>query len=65
VASTSPTVVGINISHPDRLIYPGLGISKLDLARYYERILRRDPWDGYWSSPQRVSAKSRAAVKRL
>jgi bifunctional non-homologous end joining protein LigD len=38
VASTSPTVVGINISHPDRLIYPGLGISKLDLARYYERI---------------------------
>jgi bifunctional non-homologous end joining protein LigD len=33
-----PTVVGIRISHPDRLIYPDLGISKIQLARYYERI---------------------------
>jgi DNA ligase D len=34
----SPTVVGIRISHPDRFIYPDLGISKIQLARYYERI---------------------------
>ena len=26
------------ISHPDRLIYPDLGISKIQLARYYETI---------------------------
>jgi bifunctional non-homologous end joining protein LigD len=31
-------VAGIPISHPDRLIYPELGISKLELARYYEEI---------------------------
>ncbi len=32
------TVAGIRISHPDRLIYPDLGISKIQLARYYESI---------------------------
>ena len=35
---SSPTVVGVRISHPDRLIYPDLGISKIQLAQYYERI---------------------------
>src|SRR4030095_16791410 len=35
---SSATVVGIRISHPDRVIYPELGISKIQLARYYERI---------------------------
>src|SRR5688572_25152070 len=34
----SPAVAGIRISHPDRLIYPDLGISKIQLAQYYERI---------------------------
>jgi len=33
-------VAGVPISHPDRLIYPELGISKIQLARYYERIAR-------------------------
>ena len=38
-ASASPsTVAGVRISHPDRLIYPDLAISKMQLARYYERI---------------------------
>ena len=32
------TVGGIRISHPDRPIYPDLGISKIQLARYYARI---------------------------
>ena len=32
------TVVGVRITHPDRVIYPDLGISKIQLARYYERI---------------------------
>jgi bifunctional non-homologous end joining protein LigD len=35
---TSPTVGGVRISHPDRPIYPDLGISKLQLAAYFERI---------------------------
>jgi bifunctional non-homologous end joining protein LigD len=31
-------VAGIRISHPDRLIYPDQGISKVELARYYYSI---------------------------
>jgi hypothetical protein len=34
----TPTVAGVRISHPDRLIYPDLGISKIQLAHYYEEI---------------------------
>jgi bifunctional non-homologous end joining protein LigD len=34
-------VAGVRISHPDRLIYPDLGISKIQLARYYEAIADR------------------------
>src|SRR5687768_17048572 len=33
-------VAGIRVSHPDRLIYPDLGISKIALARYYEAMER-------------------------
>ena len=33
-----PYVAGVSISHPDRLIYPDLKISKIDLARYYHGI---------------------------
>lgn len=39
-SESSPTVAGVRISHPDRLIYPALGISKIQLAQYYERIAR-------------------------
>jgi bifunctional non-homologous end joining protein LigD len=35
---SSSTVVGVRITHPDRLIYPDLGTSKIQLARYFERI---------------------------
>src|SRR5678815_4446026 len=42
VVSAAPSamtqVAGVTISHPDRLIYPDLNISKLQLARYYEDI---------------------------
>ena len=31
-------VGGIGISHPDRIVYPADGITKLDLARYYDVI---------------------------
>ncbi len=35
---TSPVVAGIHISHPERVVYPYRGITKLDVARYYESI---------------------------
>lgn len=34
----SAEVAGVRLSNPDRVLYPDLGITKLDLARYYERI---------------------------
>ena len=41
ITAGRPVVSGVGISHPDRLIYPDLGISKLQLARYHEAI---GPW---------------------
>jgi bifunctional non-homologous end joining protein LigD len=37
-AVSHSSVAGVRISHPDRLVFPDLGISKLQLARYYESI---------------------------
>ncbi len=31
-------VAGIAISHPDRLVYPKGGITKMEVARYFERV---------------------------
>jgi bifunctional non-homologous end joining protein LigD len=31
-------VSGVRITHPHRVMYPETGVSKVDLARYYERI---------------------------
>ncbi len=36
----SETVLGVRISHPDRLVYPDARLTKIDVARYYERIAR-------------------------
>ncbi len=36
-----PNVAGVSISHPDRVLFPVAKVTKLDLARYYERIA---PW---------------------
>jgi bifunctional non-homologous end joining protein LigD len=44
-AASDATVHGIKISHPDRLIWPSLGIRKLELARYCEAV-------GEWLVPQ-------------
>jgi bifunctional non-homologous end joining protein LigD len=34
-----PAVVGgVTISHPDRVVYPDVGLTKLDVARYYEEV---------------------------
>jgi len=35
-----PTIAVIGISHPDRVMFPEAGVTKLDLAKYYERIAR-------------------------
>ncbi len=32
------TVAGVNLTSPDRVLYPEQGFTKLDLARYYEAI---------------------------
>jgi bifunctional non-homologous end joining protein LigD len=31
-------VAGITLSHPDRVLYPDIGLTKLALARYYEKV---------------------------
>jgi bifunctional non-homologous end joining protein LigD len=36
--SAVAVVEGVRISHPDKLLWPADGITKLDLARYYEGI---------------------------
>jgi len=39
VSSTEEaTVAGVRITHPDRLVYPEAGLTKLDLAEHFERI---------------------------
>ena len=35
------TVAGVTVSHPDRVLFPDQGFTKLALARYYERV---SPW---------------------
>jgi bifunctional non-homologous end joining protein LigD len=35
---TGPTFAGITLSSPDKVLYPAIGVTKLDLARYYETI---------------------------
>jgi bifunctional non-homologous end joining protein LigD len=34
-------VAGISVSHPERVIYPDRGITKLDIAKYYDLIADR------------------------
>jgi len=33
-----PVVAGIRVSHPERLIYSDLGVTKLDIVRYYDAV---------------------------
>ncbi|BES70620.1 DNA ligase D [Marinobacter nanhaiticus D15-8W] len=36
--SKDPRVAGVRITHPDRLLFPENGLTKLDLARYYASV---------------------------
>ena len=36
-----PIVAGVRITHPDKLMFPRLGLTKLDIAKYYESIAER------------------------
>ncbi|MBA3482925.1 MAG: DNA ligase D [Pirellulales bacterium] len=37
-SSEDASVAGVAISHPERVVYPGYGVTKLDLAHYYENV---------------------------
>lgn len=37
-AGGESTVAGIAISHPDRVLYADMGVTKIDIARYYESV---------------------------
>jgi len=39
-SAAAPSVAGVRITHPDRVMYPEPPLTKLDVARYYERIAR-------------------------
>ncbi len=36
--SAPDVVADVRLSHPDKVLYPDAGITKLDLARYYQRV---------------------------
>jgi len=38
VSAERPLVAGVSISHPERVLFPAAGATKLDLAKYYETI---------------------------
>lgn len=41
IPAGSAQVAGVSLSHASRVLFPGIGWTKLDLARYYERIAER------------------------
>jgi bifunctional non-homologous end joining protein LigD len=36
--SVDATIAGVRISHPDRIVYPDIVVTKLDVAKYFESI---------------------------
>ncbi|HVJ80761.1 MAG TPA: DNA ligase D, partial [Planctomycetia bacterium] len=39
-----PTVAGVILTHPEKVLYPDVGVTKVELARYYEAV-------GEWMLP--------------
>jgi bifunctional non-homologous end joining protein LigD len=44
VTKDDPVVAGVRITHPEKLMFPELGLTKLDIARYYQSV-------GEWMLP--------------
>src|SRR5690606_29654713 len=40
-SSARVTVGGVSISNPDRIVYPELGLTKLDVARHFHAVAKR------------------------
>lgn len=40
-AAMETRLAGVKLTHPERMLYPAAGITKLDLARFYERVAER------------------------
>ena len=38
VPAAAETIAGVKLTHPDRVLYPEIGLTKGDLARYYEAV---------------------------
>lgn len=36
--SRSTKIAGVTLTHPDRVLFPSIGVTKLELARYYEGV---------------------------
>ena len=36
----APVVAGVRITHPDKLMFPEIGLTKLDIANYHEAVAR-------------------------
>lgn len=41
VSDPALKIGGVRISHPDRVMYPKIGLTKLDVARYYDAVADR------------------------
>lgn len=37
-SASEQTIAGVRITHPDRLMFPDLGLKKIDLIRYYDAV---------------------------
>ena len=40
-ASATTRIAGVKLTHPERMLFPEAGITKLELARFYERVAER------------------------
>jgi bifunctional non-homologous end joining protein LigD len=41
VKATTPTIAGVRVTHPDRVVYPALGVHKLEVVEYYQTVAKR------------------------
>jgi bifunctional non-homologous end joining protein LigD len=62
---SEPAFAGIALTNPDRVFYPELGLTKLDLARYYEAVASAMlPYIGDRPRLQRWLGRKGESIKR-